>query len=604
MIPNISTGTKMVGLVQYLAGPGRANEHTDMHVVCASDLVVSVDAGQALVGDVSLALGRELDLPRKTFQPHDERASVFHASLSLGPDEGPKDDAFWADVVREFMDEMGFDGSDGKTPARWVAIRHGVSKNGNDHVHIAASMVREDGTRWSQHNNYVKAQRIARRLEEKHGLRVVGQGVKTRGYAEGEAESVARRRAAGKYAAEAKMNPGMVPWARLARGEREAFIAQQVPLEQPRVDVMLRVRAATAGSRDEGEFVRRMRGAGLLVRPYYVKGGAEQVSGYSVAGRPIHGERPIWYGGGTLAKDLTLAALRTGWNDAGQADAVGEWKAAAAGRRPVSKDPVKMTPESVRAYFDDLNGYLHTLSETSIDNPVKYAQIAREGAGLFASWSIAATADGDDNAQALQQAAKLLARHAQLSERPARAVRSLSSPAMDMATHIAIAKSSRVGAAAVIRSWSTLGKQLGNSLAARGWAQNSRVLVDDLGSSLDQVHASYKSVQPAAAPVPEKAPRAGTVTAATPGGPVLTAPPRLQDARVAREAQLAALEKKMREAGAPEAGIKAAMFAARQQGSNAPTATSGKDPGSNISRGPGKTDSPRQNRGPEKGTRR
>nr|WP_015062420.1 hypothetical protein [Arthrobacter sp. J3.37]AFK89249.1 Relaxase/mobilization nuclease family protein [Arthrobacter sp. J3.37] len=33
MIPNITKGTRMHGLIAYLAGPGRANEHTEPHLV-------------------------------------------------------------------------------------------------------------------------------------------------------------------------------------------------------------------------------------------------------------------------------------------------------------------------------------------------------------------------------------------------------------------------------------------------------------------------------------------------------------------------------------------------------------------------------------------
>lgn len=36
MIPNISRGTRMMGLIRYLVGPGRANEHTDPHLVAGS----------------------------------------------------------------------------------------------------------------------------------------------------------------------------------------------------------------------------------------------------------------------------------------------------------------------------------------------------------------------------------------------------------------------------------------------------------------------------------------------------------------------------------------------------------------------------------------
>lgn len=44
MIPNIVRGSDPAGLVRYLFGRGRRNEHTDQHLVCASgDMFPSFD---------------------------------------------------------------------------------------------------------------------------------------------------------------------------------------------------------------------------------------------------------------------------------------------------------------------------------------------------------------------------------------------------------------------------------------------------------------------------------------------------------------------------------------------------------------------------------
>ena len=44
MIPNIVRGSDPAGLVRYLFGKGRRNEHTDQHLVCASgDMFPSFD---------------------------------------------------------------------------------------------------------------------------------------------------------------------------------------------------------------------------------------------------------------------------------------------------------------------------------------------------------------------------------------------------------------------------------------------------------------------------------------------------------------------------------------------------------------------------------
>ncbi|PPG84586.1 hypothetical protein C5C29_08800 [Rathayibacter sp. AY1H2] len=46
------------------------------------------------------------------------------------------------------------------------------------------------------------------------------------------------------------------------------------------------VRSSASASADEAEFVRRMRQAGVLIRPRYAAGRDDVVAGYSVALRP------------------------------------------------------------------------------------------------------------------------------------------------------------------------------------------------------------------------------------------------------------------------------------------------------------------------------
>ena len=36
MMPNITTGGNTQGLIRYLLGPGRANEHTNQHIIGAA----------------------------------------------------------------------------------------------------------------------------------------------------------------------------------------------------------------------------------------------------------------------------------------------------------------------------------------------------------------------------------------------------------------------------------------------------------------------------------------------------------------------------------------------------------------------------------------
>ena len=73
------------------------------------------------------------------------------------------------------------------------------------------------------------------------------------------------------------------------------------------------MRAVAAGARSEEEFVARLRGEGLVVRPRWDKTHPGQVSGYSVALLGAGNGPLVWFGGGTIGKDLRLPALRAGW---------------------------------------------------------------------------------------------------------------------------------------------------------------------------------------------------------------------------------------------------------------------------------------------------
>lgn len=302
MMPNVVRGDRMAGLMTYLVGPGRSNEHEEPHLVAGDSSMMSWYDDAELSRESAMQIARYLDLPKQLYETEVNGGHVWHASLSLRADERDVTDAEWGQIAEEFVREMGFDDHEGtKAPCRWVAIRHGVSKNGNDHIHIAVNLVREDGTKAPIHNDYYRAQQVARGLETKHGLEElesVRQERATRGYDPAEREAQARARARARHERERTNGDTRSPaWESLDGNDRRAKIAAELRTDQPRYLLSLRVRGAAAASQDEGEFVRRMRRVGLLVRPRFADGRTDVVTGYSVAARPTYGERPIWYGG-------------------------------------------------------------------------------------------------------------------------------------------------------------------------------------------------------------------------------------------------------------------------------------------------------------------
>lgn len=284
-------------------------------------------------------------------------ASVWHCSLSLRAEEGALTDQQWGDIANDFVDSMGFTEASGKARCRWAAINHGTSENGNHHIHIAVSLVREDGTKASTHGDYKKAQQTCRELEVKYGLEQLSTVHATRGYAQAEKATA-------------------------ARDDREMH----------RSSLARKVRASASASATEAEFVRRARDTGVLVRPRYAKNTTDVIVGYSVAERPKQGERPIWFAGGTLASDLTLGSLRGEWMDSPHlaTEAAAEWNAAARNKRKVSKTgPENATPpaEAWVEYTRNATALADQLRTIPRDDHATWAKAAREVSGAFAAWS-------------------------------------------------------------------------------------------------------------------------------------------------------------------------------------------------------------------------
>ena len=73
------------------------------------------------------------------------------------------------------------------------------------------------------------------------------------------------------------------------------------------------MRAAASAATDESDFLHHLTEQGVAVRPRFATGDSTTVVGMSVALPTGDGQTLIWHGGGRLAKDLTLPAIRTQW---------------------------------------------------------------------------------------------------------------------------------------------------------------------------------------------------------------------------------------------------------------------------------------------------
>lgn len=406
MMPNVTRGAKIAGLMTYLVGPGKANEHTDPHLVGGDPAIMAWHDDATLSAEAARDVARQIDQPRRVYgtkvmvpkRAKDDDGqwrtdglrdgNVWHCSLSLKADEGEITDDKWSHIADDFMRDMGF-AEAGLSPARWVAVRHGPSSNGNDHVHIAATCVREDGTKVALWDDWKKSQRVAHALEVRYGLAITegrAAGISSRGYSRAE-----RHKAEGKGGEPARLT--------LARNTR----------------------ACASAAVDEADFVRRVRAEGMLIRPRFAAGSEDIVTGYSIALAPRtaddkrdFGARPVWFGGGQLAKDLTLPRLRSEWPDspAHALNAVAEWRRAKR-QRPPMRGPVNrmISPELLAEAEQDLGRWTSYLKSIPIDDRAEWSRAAGQTAGVYAAWS----ARTENTPGPLAHAADALARGAGIS---------------------------------------------------------------------------------------------------------------------------------------------------------------------------------------------
>jgi hypothetical protein len=206
------------------------------------------------------------------------RGYVWHLSIRNARGDRTLTDSQWAEIAREMLDGAGVAGRADPGGPRWVAIRHA-----EDHIHVAAVLVRQDtGRRFWPHNDWPRLRRTARKLEDRLQLTPTAPADRTAAAAPGRAE--------------------------LGKAQRQAR-------EPARVELARVVRLAAVSSINVNAFASVLRGAGYLVELRYAPSG--DVIGYKVArpGDLSSSGNPIFYSGSKLAPDLSMPRLHRRWED-------------------------------------------------------------------------------------------------------------------------------------------------------------------------------------------------------------------------------------------------------------------------------------------------
>lgn len=349
MIDKILRGWDVKGLTRYLMGPGRSNEHTMPAVVAAwqddpgalqpervgpGDFDFDADSLNQLLEHINAA-AEVAELPRRQPQRgepgYTKHGYVWHCSLSLGAEDGELTFEQWSAIARDVMESTGIAPADDPGGCRWIAVHHGKSKEGNDHIHIAAVLVRQDTwRRFHPREDFSKVRKVMTEWEGRLGLRAtaINDGTAAPAASRGEQEKARKRASEGRDG--------------FARGEAGA--AARVQLRQV-------VTETAAVSTTADEFIAGLEQQGVLVRLH--RDGTGRIDGYAVADpedRSHRAGRPIYFGGRKLAPELSWRQLERRWTVVDNAPAPSETETEASARpHEVVEETAATVREAARA---------------------------------------------------------------------------------------------------------------------------------------------------------------------------------------------------------------------------------------------------------------
>ena len=274
MIPSIhKAGSNTAGAIGYLYRTGRGHEaHTDPHLVASFDGLAPDPARDPDATFKQLA--SYLDLPVEAVDPAERPAQhVWHCSVRAAPEDPVLTDTQWADIARRMVHATGIAPEGDDAACRWIAVRHA-----DDHIHILATKVRQDGAKPRDSYSYKHAQAEARRIEADYGLRRVTPGDGTAAKCPTRAETEKAHRTG----------------------------RQRTPREQLRATIRTIVAVATTPE----EFFHYLASSGMKVEVLRFPSG--DIRGYKVAldGDTNTAGQPIWFSGSTLAPDLSYPQIR------------------------------------------------------------------------------------------------------------------------------------------------------------------------------------------------------------------------------------------------------------------------------------------------------
>ncbi|WP_326611535.1 relaxase/mobilization nuclease domain-containing protein [Streptomyces scopuliridis] len=269
------SGSNTRGLLAYLYGPGRHDEHLDPHIVAGFAMLGMPDPGRDENATLT-ALGRHLDAPvrlRNSEFGKPVTDHVWHCPVRAAPEDRHLSDTEWGEIAQRIVEAAGIAPAGDDLGCRWIAVRHA-----DHHIHILATTVREDGRRPKLHDSGLRVGNACRQIEKDYGLRQLKNGDRT-----------GTRRPT----------------------QAEMHKAERLGWEQTsRQWLQDRIRAAIPHATTAEELLAYLEADDIPVKPR--RGPSGDLLGYA-AGRPgdldKNGEQ-IFHPGGKIAPDLSLPQLK------------------------------------------------------------------------------------------------------------------------------------------------------------------------------------------------------------------------------------------------------------------------------------------------------
>ena len=269
-------GANTRGLLAYLYGRGTHDEHFDPHIVAGFAMLGLPDPGRdenATLTELSHYLDEPVSLRNSEFgKPVTDH--VWHCPVRAAPEDRHLSDAEWGEIALRIVQAAGIAPAGDDLGCRWIAVRHA-----DDHIHILATTVREDGRRPKLHDSGLRVGDACREIEKDYGLRRLKKGDRT----------AARRPT-----------------------QAEMHKAERLGWEEPSPEWLQdRIRAAIPHVTGAEEFIAYLEAGGIEVQVR--RGPSGDLLGYAV-GRPGDvneaGEQ-IYHPGSKISPDLSLPQIKT-----------------------------------------------------------------------------------------------------------------------------------------------------------------------------------------------------------------------------------------------------------------------------------------------------